>query len=71
VATLPIAPFQFALQHHLVSNREIRAEYLGIRAVAWSDLHSLRGRVAYTLLDMNLVGLARFVLNARLPKFSR
>lgn len=63
IATLPIAPFQYAFQHHLICNRDIRAEYMRIRTVAWKDQRSFRGKVVYLLLDMNLVGLARFVLN--------
>jgi glycosyltransferase involved in cell wall biosynthesis len=62
IATLPIAPFQYAFQHKLVSNRKTRMAYKKLRKVAWKDAKSLRLKLAYILIDLNLVSLARLVV---------
>lgn len=59
VKTLPIAPFQYAFQHKLVSNKEIYKEYKRLRNVIWEDAHSLRWKLGYVLIDMHMLSIAR------------
>ena len=62
IATLPIAPFQYALQHQLVSNKESRAEYKRLRKVIWSDTHSIRWMFGYIMIELNLMSIARMLI---------
>lgn len=58
IETLPIAPFQYAFQHRLVSDRETRSEYKRLRRVVWKDAQGLRGRAIYLLMELNMMDLA-------------
>lgn len=59
IMTLPIAPFQYAFQHRLVSDKESRNEYKRLRRVIWGDIHSNRWRLGYIMIELNLMGIAR------------
>lgn len=62
IKTLPIAPFLYAFQHKLTSNDESRREYLRIRSAVQNDTKSLRWKIGYLLMDLNLVNLARIFI---------
>lgn len=59
IETLPIAPFQYAFQHKLISDKNTRMEYKRIRDVIWKDAKSLRWKLGYLMIDLNLMTLAR------------
>lgn len=59
ISTLPIAPFQYAFQHKLVSDKESRSEYKRLRKVIWSDTHSNRWRLGYIMMELNMMSIAR------------
>jgi glycosyltransferase involved in cell wall biosynthesis len=58
IQTLPIAPFQYAFQHKLVSDKESRTEYKRLRKVIWRDAHSIRWKLGYLMIDINCMWLA-------------
>lgn len=62
IATLPIAPFQYAFQNRLVSDNESRAEYKRLRRVIWSDTRSIRWKIGYIMIELHLMHLARKLL---------
>lgn len=59
IETLPIAPFQYAFQHKLVPDQDSRMEYRRLREVIWRDTKSLRWKLGYLMMDVNLMALAR------------
>lgn len=56
--TLPIAVFQMGFMNYLVSDEEARKEYLRIRSVVWNDAKSLRWKLGYLMIDLNIMTLA-------------
>lgn len=62
IKTLPIAPFQYAFQHRLVSYKESRKEYKRLRKIIWNDAHSLRWKMGYLMMDLNLMPLAHMLI---------
>lgn len=56
--TLPIAVFQMGLMNYLVSDKEARKEYLRIRSIVWGDAKSLRWKLGYLMIDLNIMTLA-------------
>ena len=56
--TLPIAVFQMGFMNYLVSDKEARKEYLSIRSIVWGDSKSLRWKLGYLMIDLNIMSLA-------------
>lgn len=56
--TLPIAVFQMGFMNYLISDEEARKEYLRIRAIVWENSKSLRWKLGYLMIDLNMMTLA-------------
>lgn len=56
--TLPIAVFQMGFMNYLISDEEARKEYLRIRTIVWENSKSLRWKLGYLMIDLNMMTLA-------------
>lgn len=56
--TLPIAVFLMGFMNYLISDEEARKEYLRIRAIVWENSKSLRWKLGYLMIDLNMMTLA-------------
>lgn len=57
--TLPIASFQMGFMNKLVSDKESRKEYKRLRSILWHDSKSLRWRLGYIMIELNIMSVAR------------
>jgi len=44
--------------NYLISDEEARKEYLRIRAIVWENSKSLRWKLGYLMIDLNMMTLA-------------
>ena len=56
--TLPIASFQMGFMNYLVSDKESRKEYKRLRSIIWNNSNSLRWKLGYLMIEINLMFLA-------------